>query len=122
LLAVWPLITYYFGLFSLVGLPATLLVLPALPAVMVTTALTGVLGLLYLPLAYVTGWLDWLWVSYLMVMVNLFAAIPWAALDIKLSGNILLWGYYGALAVAGVVWRGWFRRRRAEQAREAVRE
>ena len=122
LLAVWPLITYYFGLVSLVGLPATLFVLPVLPAVMVTTVLTGALGLLYLPLAYVTGWLDWLWVSYLMVVVNLFAALPWAALDVRLPGHILLGGYYGALAVAGLVWRGWSRRRGRERPREAAHE
>jgi competence protein ComEC len=121
LLAVWPLTAYYFGMVSLVGLPATLLTLPALPAIMVTTALTGILGLIYMPLAYVSGWLAWLCLAYLNVMVNWFAAVPGAALDFRANGTVLLWGYYGGLTAGWAVLRRWGWLREIWRPRGAVR-
>ena len=43
-LAVFPLIIYYFHYLSLVGLPANLLALPALPAIIVAALLTAQRG------------------------------------------------------------------------------
>ncbi|GAI46240.1 unnamed protein product, partial [marine sediment metagenome] len=41
IIAVWPLVAYYFGIISFVGLPATFLVLLALPGIIITGALAG---------------------------------------------------------------------------------
>ena len=69
-IAVWPLIAYYFGVVSLVGLPATLLALPALPAIIITGAAAGLAGLFLVPLAQGIGWLSWFFASYLLLVVS----------------------------------------------------
>ncbi|GAH98011.1 unnamed protein product, partial [marine sediment metagenome] len=44
ILAVWPVVAYYFGIVSFVAPLATFLTLPALPAIIITGALAGGLG------------------------------------------------------------------------------
>ncbi|GAH72070.1 unnamed protein product, partial [marine sediment metagenome] len=73
ILAVWPLVAYYFGIISFVGLPATFLVLLALPGIIITGALAGSLGLIALPAAQALAWLAWLFLSYMLLVVNGFA-------------------------------------------------
>ncbi len=63
IIAVWPLVAYYFGIISFVAPLATLLALPALPGIIIIGALAGGLGLIALPAAQVIGWLAWLFLS-----------------------------------------------------------
>lgn len=103
IIATFPLIAYTFGLFSLVGLPATLLALPALPAIIVTTALTGLLGLFVPPLALAAGWVSWLFLTYLIKVVELFGSLPFTALEVSYKSGGLVAGYYLALgAILGL--------------------
>lgn len=115
-LATWPLVAYYFGIISLVGPLATLLALPALPAIIITGALTGGLGLIIPIAAPVTGWLAWLFLSYLLLVVNGFAAWPLSALEAS-DGNALLVGAYYAMLAAIL----WLHRRRGKLAELAPR-
>jgi len=99
IIATWPVIAYYFGIVSLVGPLATFLTLPALPAIIVTGALAGGLGFIALPAAQAIGWITWLFTSYLMVVVNGFAAVP---LSYIATGSIpltLIWVYYPVLGI-----------------------
>jgi len=57
IIAVWPVIAYYFGIISFVGPLATFLALPALPGIIIAGALAGVLGFIALPVAQAIGWL-----------------------------------------------------------------
>jgi competence protein ComEC len=100
IIGVWPLVAYYFGIISFVGPPATFLSLPALPGIIISGALTGVLGLIALPVAQVISWLTWLLLSYLLVVINAFAAIPSSYLDISSFNPNIVWGYYLALGLA----------------------
>jgi competence protein ComEC len=98
--AVAPLIGYEFGIVSLVGLPATFFTLPALPFVIVTSALAAFTGLFALLAAQVLGWLAWLFLSYLVLIVQGFDALPYSSLEV---GTISAWyvlGYYAILAGA----------------------
>ena len=100
IMAVWPLIAYYFGIISLVALPATFLALPALPGIIVTGALSAGVGLIALPVAQVIGWLAWFFASYMLLVVDVFADIPFiegGSVDIT-----VIWVYYSALAL--VIW------------------
>ncbi len=98
IIAVWPLIAYYFGIISWVGLPATLFALLALPAVIITGALAAGLGLVLMPLAQAAGWLVWLFLSYMLLVVKFFDTIPPTKVD---SVDIaLVWAYYSVLAIA----------------------
>lgn len=102
LIAVWPLIAYYFGIISLVAPLATLIALPALPGVIITGALAGLLGLIALPVAQVVGWLAWLFLSYMLVVVGGFAALPLSSLEAASVETSLLWIYYPGLAL--ILW------------------
>jgi len=99
-IGVWPLVAYYFGIVSFVGPPATFLTLPALPGIIITGALAGSLGLIVPPVAQVIGWLAWLLLSYLLVVVKALAAIPLAFLEAVSVNPSLLWGYYLTLGLA----------------------
>ncbi len=100
IIAVWPLVAYYFGIISLVGVPATFLTLPALPGIIIIGALAGGLGLIFLPAAQIVAWLAWLFLSYMLLVVNGFAAISPAYIEEVAIDNKLVWAYYLGLALA----------------------
>jgi competence protein ComEC len=100
ILAVWPLIAYYFGIISFSGPLATFCALPALPGIILTGALAGGIGIIALPLAQVIGWLAWLFLSYLLLLVNIFASLPWAFTETGPISAGVIGGYYLALALA----------------------
>jgi competence protein ComEC len=102
LAGVLPLIAYYFGIISIVSPLATLLALPVLTGIIVLGALTGIVGLFFLPLAQVFGWVLWLMLSYMMLVVKGFAGLSISYIDIDGFNAIALWIYYIALAV--IIW------------------
>lgn len=109
-MGVWPLIAYYFGVISPVAPLATLFALPALPGIILAGVLAGGLGLVLLPLGQVIGWLAWLFTSYLLLVVNIFTAVP--AIEENSFPGSLVWLYY--LAFALVIWLGSRRFKMAE--------
>jgi len=98
IIAVWPLIAYNFGVVSLVALPATFFTLPALPFIIVTSALVAFTGLFALLAAQILGWLAWLFFSYLVFLVQGFDALPHASLEVTAISTWHIWGYYAILA------------------------
>jgi len=100
LIMVWPAVSYYFGIISIVGPLATFLSLPALPGIIIAGALTGGLGLIALPVAQVVGWLAWLFLSYLLLVVSTLAATPLSFIEVSPFSPAWIWLYYLALAVA----------------------
>jgi competence protein ComEC len=109
ILAVWPLVAYYFGIFSLVAPLATLLALPALPLIIVTGSLAAVIGLVFLPIAQAIGWLAWLFTSYMLAVVNGFAALPLSSVEVGSASPALIWVYY--LVLASALWLNGNRKR-----------
>ncbi|MEE8620037.1 MAG: ComEC/Rec2 family competence protein [Dehalococcoidia bacterium] len=99
IVAVGPLIAYNFGVVSLVALPATFLALPALPFIIVTAALVAFVGLFTLLAAQILGWLAWLFLSYLVLVVQGFDALPHSSLEVSSVSTWYIWGYYAILAV-----------------------
>jgi len=100
IIAVWPVVAYYFGIISLVALPATFLALPALPGIIVTGALAAAVGLIALPVAQVLGWLAWLFTSYMLWVVNGFSTLPLSSIELGPANATLIWIYYPTLAIA----------------------
>jgi competence protein ComEC len=98
IVAVAPLIAYNFGIVSLVGLPTTFFSLPALPFIIVTSALVAFVGLIASVAAQVTGWLAWLFLSYLVLLVEGFDALPYASLEVPAISAWHVLGYYAILA------------------------
>ena len=100
IIAIWPVVAYYFGIVSFVAPLATFVALPALPGIIITGALAGGLELIALPLAYPIGWLAWLFLSYMLLVVNGFAAIPLSSIEASVTKSHLIWTYYLVLALA----------------------
>ena len=94
-MATLPLVAFYFGRVSLVGLPGTLLALPALPFVLVSHATAGLLGLAATWLALPIGWLAWVATAYITVVVGLLARVPGASFETGQIAPFLVWTYYG---------------------------
>ncbi len=101
IIAIWPLIAYNFGVVSLVALPATFFSLPALPFIIVTAALVAFVGLFALFAAQILGWLAWLFLSYLVLVVQGFDALPHSSLEVVTTSTWHIWGYY--VILAGVI-------------------
>jgi len=100
IVAVWPVVAYYFGIVSLVGPLATFLALPALPGIIIIGALTGVIGLATLVVAQAFGWLAWLFLSYMILVVSGLAAPSVSSVEVGSISPAFVWGYYLVLAVA----------------------
>ncbi|MBI4297342.1 MAG: DNA internalization-related competence protein ComEC/Rec2 [Chloroflexi bacterium] len=100
-LATAPIIAYSFHRVSLVGLPATFLALPALPGIIITTALTAGLGLASPWAGHLASWVAWFYLTWLIKVAETFSAVPGASLGlwVSLPGVAL---YYAALS--GLTW------------------
>ncbi len=103
IIAVWPLVAYYFNIVSLVGVPATFLSLPALPAIMVASALVALVGLFAVFASQILGWVAWLFLTYLLLVVQGFDALPFSSLQVSAIPVWLVWAYYIILAIV-VAW------------------
>jgi competence protein ComEC len=99
-IAVWPLIAYYFGIFSLVGPLATFLAIAALPVVILTGTLTAVIGLASLSVAQVAGWLAWPFLTYMILVVRGLAAPSVSSFHVSAISPGFIAGYYVVLAAA----------------------
>jgi len=97
-IATLPLLAYYFGYLSLVALPATFFALLALPGAIILALLIALLGLFAPALSSVIGWVDWLFLSYIIKVVEGFGALPFAKYEVTMSGPAV-WAYYGIIVV-----------------------
>ena len=76
---VLPILLYQMGTLSLVSVVVNALVLPMVPPAMLLTLLTGVCGLVLPILGYSVGFLAYLALLYIIVIAQLFDALPFAA-------------------------------------------
>lgn len=102
--AVWPLVAYYFGVISFVGPLSTFLALPVVAPIIVLGILTGGIGIIAVPVAQVLGWVAWLFLSYMLLVVN-GLALPASSTPVGPISPALIGGYYFFLAVLAFVSR-----------------
>lgn len=74
-MAVAPLLIYYFKNFSLISLPTNILILPFLPAAMFFGFISGLVGMIFLPLGQIVGWFAWAITAYQIEVVRFFATL-----------------------------------------------
>ncbi|MFQ6020392.1 MAG: ComEC/Rec2 family competence protein, partial [Dehalococcoidia bacterium] len=96
-----PITAVNFGRISIIAPLANLLAVPAFVAVIITAAVTAVVGL-FQPAADLLVWLAWPPVAYMIVVVDLLADLPFASLELRGVGVGHAIAYYAALA--GGVW------------------
>ncbi len=93
-IAVLPLLVGYFKTISLFSLPANILILPFMPAVMLLGFISGVAGMI-LPIAgKVLGLAAWAVSEYQLSVVRLFSHLPWSSVDVSISWPIIVAVYF----------------------------
>lgn len=106
-LAVWPLILYKMGNFSLVSIPANLLVGPVVPYAMSLGFLTGFMGYLNYYLSLIFACISYALLFYIIKVAEIFSSIPfasintppfspWAVMMIYLIYLMIVWREYTA--------------------------
>jgi competence protein ComEC len=93
-----PLAAFNFGALPTFGIPATLLIMPVVPVIIMGGLLTGLLAAIWTPLGWLAGWAPALAGWYAAGVPRVFAALPGATVDVGRLDAWLVWGYYLLLA------------------------
>ncbi|MBP9816885.1 MAG: ComEC/Rec2 family competence protein [Candidatus Pacebacteria bacterium] len=101
-ISVLPLLLYQNGLFSVVALPANLLVLPVVPLAMAASALAGLAGFLIPTVAPIIGLPAYVLLAYIVKVVEVSSSLPLAAFSVPAFPFIIT-----VLAYAGLGYYVW---------------
>jgi hypothetical protein len=94
---VFPFIHYQMGNFSLVALPANVLILPFIPFTMLLGFITGFIGLIWYVFAAPLGFISYLFLHYELSVISFFSNLPFAAFsfpNFPLVLTILIYLYF----------------------------
>ncbi|MDO8656364.1 MAG: ComEC/Rec2 family competence protein [Nanoarchaeota archaeon] len=94
-----PYILYMMGQLSIIGMIVNILVLPLIPITMLFVFLTGTVGMIYLSFAQFFGWIAHFLLSYELFMVQNFARLPFAAVQMPTFSGWWVVGFYMIFAV-----------------------
>lgn len=92
-----PLILFQFERLSVVSILVNILVLPVVPLVMYLGFATVLLSFISQPLALLLSWITWISMEYIVVVVQFFSALPFAAIDMSISFWLMIAFYTGIL-------------------------
>ncbi len=93
-----PLIAFNFERIPTLGIPATIMALPALPILLTTSGLAAIAGLVHTSAGQVIGWGAWVPLEYVIRLVHLISQVPGSTISVPAFSGILVWAYYGVLA------------------------
>ncbi len=96
---VTPFLLYRMGQISIIGLVVNILVLPIIPLTMLFVFLTGVCGLIYLPLAKPLSMIAFIFLKYEITLVRFFADLPYSSLNVSNINIYFVYAYYICIAV-----------------------
>ena len=99
-IATLPLVAFNFQQVPTLGIPATVLALPALPFILGISILTALTSFIHPSLGQVIGWIAWAPISYLIALVQFFALVPNSLILVPKFSGFFVWFYYGVLALA----------------------
>lgn len=98
--ATLPLIAFNFHRIPTVGIPATILALPALPPLLVASAVVaGIAGMVHSSAGQVLGWFAWVPLEYVLRLVDLFSRVPGSTISVPRFSGLFVWAYYVTLAL-----------------------
>lgn len=92
-----PLMAYTFGRLSLLALPANFLIVPAQTPLIALGGLAVLVAPLFWPVGQVLAWGSWLFLTWTLNVVRLFASLPYASLEVQNIPAGAIWGIYGAM-------------------------
>lgn len=84
-IAVLPILIYNFGIVSLVAPLTNILILPVIPLAMLLGFIAGLGGLIWLPLGKIAALIAWIPLKYIILIVEAFSRLHWAAMTLKTS-------------------------------------
>ena len=90
-LATFPLVAFHFNRVPLFGIFVTLLALPSLPVLLVSSLVSAGAGLIHPLLGQVFGWVAWLPLSYLLLLVS---DGPDTTISGAWIGKPFIWSWY----------------------------
>ncbi|MBP9719529.1 MAG: ComEC/Rec2 family competence protein [Candidatus Levybacteria bacterium] len=99
LIFVSPCILYTMGQISIVGVVVNILVLPFVPVTMLFVFLAGVIGMFSTFVATPFAWVSYFLLSYELFMVNNFAKLPFASLNVGQFSPWLVVGFYVIISI-----------------------
>ena len=97
--ATLPLVAFYFHQMPTLGIPTTILALPAIPFLLGGSALGLAADLVYGPLGEAVGWFAWIPLTYTLELVGLVARVPGSTFAVPGMPEALVLAYYGVLAL-----------------------
>ncbi|HUP28306.1 MAG TPA: ComEC/Rec2 family competence protein [Chloroflexia bacterium] len=100
--ATLPLAALLTGRVSLVSVGATLTADFVLLPLMITGIITGIAGTLWLPLGQLAGLAVWPFASWMLYAVQLWAALPWASVELHGLNEAYVLAYYAG--GVGLTW------------------
>ena len=98
-LATLPLIAFNFHRIPTLGIPATVMALPALPFLLITSAISAIFDMVHPQVGQAVGWSAWVFLEYILWIVRLFAQVPGSAISVPSFSSLLVWAYYTAFAM-----------------------
>ena len=96
-LATWPLVAVNFGQVALLGIPVSLVAIPAMAPLIGTAFAAGLGGLAFSPLGQMLGWIATAPTAYMIAVVH---AFPSWTVEAAWAGKPLLAAWYGGLGLA----------------------
>ena len=98
-LATLPLIAFNFHQIPILGIPTTILALLALPFLLVTSTLASLAGLGHPVAGQVMGLPAWVFLEYLIRLVDLVSKVPGSTFGVPAFSGALVWAYYAPLCL-----------------------
>ncbi|OHA50140.1 MAG: hypothetical protein A2W59_02645 [Candidatus Terrybacteria bacterium RIFCSPHIGHO2_02_41_19] len=89
-IAVLPLLVYKTGLISLVGLPVNFLILPFIPLTMFLGFAVGIFGIFSHLISLPFAWTSYVLLQYELFIVDIFAKLPFSAVNIAGFSEVFL--------------------------------
>lgn len=99
-----PMLIYMTGMVSIVALVTNLLVLLAVPIAMAVSFVVGMLGFVSGFFSVVVGYVAYLLLQYMLLVVEIFSALPYAYIDLPQMSVWLVFIFYFIFAL-GYIWR-----------------
>src|SRR3989339_1591240 len=96
-IAVLPLLVYKTGLVSIVGLPVNFLILPFIPLTMFLGFAVGIFGMISYFLSLPFAWASFVLLQYELLIVDIFAILPFSAVSISGFSEVFLILSYTAI-------------------------
>ncbi len=97
IVATLPLILFQFGRLSIVAPIVNVLILWIIPAIMMIGFFAVIASFVFQPVALLLSWLAWVGMKYIVVIVEFFAGLSFAAIDFKIPWFVMIMLYCGIL-------------------------